>query len=149
MRIRGRRHVHAGVGPQPGGVGLEAVEFVLDAQRRPSRGSQGYAGRRGGDRARVLALLGSLEAPHATTFTVENSFGFVPDDASGPSYSGHSQTHISDRFIDVPGVLQFENTIIAKGDDGSVLRVHEVARALIAEDGTLTIVFDRARCESG
>lgn len=64
--------------------------------------------------------------PYTSTFNVENHFTFVPDDPSQPSYAGHSHTHISERFRAFPGVMQFENTIQARGDDGSVLRVREI-----------------------
>lgn len=87
--------------------------------------------------------------PYTSTFNVENHFTFVPDDPKQPSYEGHSHTHISERFAAFPGIAQFENNIQARGNDGSVLRVREVARAIVAADGTMQIVFDRMSCESG
>jgi hypothetical protein len=88
-------------------------------------------------------------APYGSTFNVENRFAFVPDVRGAPSYFGHSHTHISEQFKTLPGVTQFENTIQARGDDGSVLRLHEVARALVDADGSMTITMDRASCLSG
>jgi hypothetical protein len=41
------------------------------------------------------------------------------------------------------------NNIQARGDDGSVLRVPEVARAVVNADPTMKILFDRMSCESG
>ena len=88
-------------------------------------------------------------APFTSTFNVENSLTFVPDDPAEPTYVGHSQTHLSERFETVAGVRQVETMIQATGDDGSVLHVHQVARAAIDADGTTTIVFDHATCISG
>lgn len=87
--------------------------------------------------------------PYTSTFNVENHFTFVPDDPNQPSYVGHSHTHVSERFAAFPGIMQFENNIRARGDDGSVLRVREVARAEVSADGAVRIIFDRVSCESG
>lgn len=89
--------------------------------------------------------------PYTSTFNVENRFSFVPDDPDQPSYSGHSHTHISERFKAFPGVAQLENTIQARGDDGSVLRLRWVERVSIQADGTMDEepIFSRFSCESG
>ena len=88
-------------------------------------------------------------APFTSTFNVENKFTFVPDVSDEPTYVGHSHTHISEKSTTAAGVRRLENTVVAKGDDGSVLRVHQVARAVIDAVGTMTIVFDHATCVSG
>lgn len=86
--------------------------------------------------------------PWHSTFNVENSYTFTPNNPSLPVYSGHSHTHTSYRFQSLPGTAQLENTVIGKGSDGSRLRVREIARATVRSDGSMDLQFDKMRCES-
>jgi hypothetical protein len=83
-------------------------------------------------------------AHHATTTGVE-TFTFVPDDPSQPTYSGKGTFWSGDNVNSKTFTLTFTAHINALGTDGSRLRAHFVGHVTITPDGTVTVEFERDR----
>jgi hypothetical protein len=83
-------------------------------------------------------------AHHATTTGVE-TFTFVPDDSSQPTYTGKGTFFSGDSVNRKTFTLTFTAHISAVGSDGSRLRAHFVGHVTINPDGTVTVEFERDR----
>jgi hypothetical protein len=82
---------------------------------------------------------------HETT-TVTDSFTFVPDDPSQPTYTGKGMFWAG---ANLNSHNNFTSTITlnvhAKGSDGSRLTFHVVGHVTVHADGTVTVEFEKAR----
>jgi hypothetical protein len=81
---------------------------------------------------------------HATTTGVE-TFTFVPDDPSQPTYTGKGTFVSGDSVNSKTFTLTFTAHINALGSDGSRLTAHFVGHVTINPDGTVTVEFERDR----
>ncbi len=89
------------------------------------------------------------ELPNGTfheTTTVVETFSFVPDDPSQPTYTGRATFWDGEnlnRQNNFTGT--FTGSVTAKGTDGSRITQHFLAHVTINPDGTVTVEFDRFR----
>jgi hypothetical protein len=81
---------------------------------------------------------------HATTTTTE-TFTFVPNDPSQPTYTGKSTFRSDDNFNRKTFNLTFTAHSIAVGSDGSRIALHFVGHVTINANGTVTVEFERDR----
>jgi hypothetical protein len=81
---------------------------------------------------------------HATT-TMTETFTFVPDDPSQPTYTGKSTFRSGDNFNRKTFNLTFTAHSIAVGSDGSRITLHFVGHVTINANGTVTVEFERDR----
>jgi hypothetical protein len=82
---------------------------------------------------------------HQTT-TVTDTFSFVPNDPSQPSYTGKSTFRTG---ANLSSQNNFTSTITlnahAEGSDGSRVTFHVVGHVTLHPDGTITVEFEKMR----
>jgi hypothetical protein len=81
---------------------------------------------------------------HETTTVVE-TFSFVPDDPSQPTYTGRATFWDGENFSTKTITATFTGHVTAKGTDGSRITQHFLAHVTINPDGTVTVEFGRER----
>jgi hypothetical protein len=93
-------------------------------------------------------------APAHWDLNTTNHFTAVPDDASLPTFEGHSHTHVAwDADETGIGPAHLENVVVMTGSDGSQFTLHRLARAVFdlselasPSEGIVDITFDHLRC---
>jgi hypothetical protein len=82
---------------------------------------------------------------HETT-TVTDSFTFVPDDPSQPTYTGKSTFWDGENLNSQNNfTATFTTHFTVKGSDGFRITGHVVAHITLHADGTVTVEFDTER----
>jgi hypothetical protein len=80
------------------------------------------------------------------TITVTETFTFVPDDPSQPTYTGKSTFWAGDNLNPQNNFnTTFTSIFVVKGTDGSKISGTEVGHVTQQPDGTVTVEFDRPR----
>jgi hypothetical protein len=80
------------------------------------------------------------------TFTETDSFRFVPDDPSQPTYTGKSTTWAGANLSSQNNfTATFTGHFVVKGSDGSRITGHGVAHVTLHADGTVTVEFEKER----
>ena len=91
------------------------------------------------------------ERPNGTVHdatTVTETFTFVPDDPSQPTFTGKATFRSGANFNTKTFTATFTGHIIAKGSDGSRIAAHFVAHITVHLTGTVRVEFfkDRLSC---
>jgi hypothetical protein len=81
---------------------------------------------------------------HETT-TVTDTFTFVPDDPSQPTYTGKGTFWEGENLSQNNFTATITLNVHAKGSDGSRLTLHVVAHVTLHADGTVTVEFEKER----
>ena len=81
---------------------------------------------------------------HETT-TVTDSFTFVPNDPSQPTYTGKSTFWFGANLNSQNLTSTVTFNVTAKGSDGSRITLHGVAHVTLHADGTVTVEFEKER----
>jgi hypothetical protein len=79
------------------------------------------------------------------TFTVTESFTFVPDDPSQPTYTGHATFWDGENSNTRTFTATFTGHVNVRGSDGSRITDHFVAHVTINANGTATVEFETER----
>jgi hypothetical protein len=79
------------------------------------------------------------------TMTVTDSFTFVPDDPSQPTYLGKSTFWFGANLSQNNLTSTVTFNVHAKGSDGSRITLHGVAHVTLHSDGTVSVEFEKER----